>query len=184
MPTPEPDEVTITYLELLAPPARAPRPLPDGAAVVRARAPTAAFYRFLYREVGRRWGWTDRDRLSDDALEAAVGHADVYVRVLYRAGTPAGYAELDARRAGEVQVLYFGLMPHAIGAGLGTAFLDDTLEAAWALPGVGRVWVHTCTLDHPRALGVYRAAGFRPYRRATVVDGVTVDEETAADLEG
>ncbi|MBM3929314.1 MAG: GNAT family N-acetyltransferase, partial [Sphingomonadales bacterium] len=28
-----------------------------------------------------------------------------------------------------------------------------------------RVWVHTCTLDHPKALGFYRASGFAPYKR-------------------
>ena len=32
-----------------------------------------------------------------------------------------------------------------------------------------RVWVHTCTLDHPSALGVYQRAGFSAYRRERVV---------------
>ena len=31
---------------------------------------------------------------------------------------------------------------------------------------MNRVHVHTCTLDHPAALGAYRRAGFTPYRRA------------------
>ena len=30
-----------------------------------------------------------------------------------------------------------------------------------------RVWVHTCTLDHPNALPVYLKAGFAIYNRIT-----------------
>jgi hypothetical protein len=29
-----------------------------------------------------------------------------------------------------------------------------------------RIWVHTCTSDHPAALGFYRKMGFVPYKRA------------------
>jgi hypothetical protein len=32
--------------------------------------------------------------------------------------------------------------------------------------GIRRVHVHTCTLDHPAALGAYRRAGFTAYKRA------------------
>ena len=42
--------------------------------------------------------------------------------------------------------------------------MAHALQRAWA-KGIARVWVHTCTLDHPRALGFYRAAGFTPYKR-------------------
>jgi hypothetical protein len=37
--------------------------------------------------------------------------------------------------------------------------MAEALMRAW-VPGVERVWVHTCTLDHPHALGFYRAQGF------------------------
>ncbi|WP_369677242.1 hypothetical protein, partial [Klebsiella pneumoniae] len=42
---------------------------------------------------------------------------------------------------------------------------------AWG-KDVRRVWVHTCTLDHPGALGFYRRSGFVPYQRTieTFVD--------------
>jgi hypothetical protein len=30
---------------------------------------------------------------------------------------------------------------------------------------VSRVWVHTCTSDHPAALAFYQRSGFRPVRR-------------------
>lgn len=141
------------------------RTLPVRALVMRAHRPTASFYRYLYRAVGGPWQWTDRHRLSDDQLLEAVDHPDVHVLVLYLDGTPAGYAELDFRNAPDVHLVYFGLMPHAIGTGVGAAFLDRTVRAAWAEPGAGRLWLTTCSLDHPRALEVYEKAGFEAYRR-------------------
>src|SRR3546814_14946996 len=42
--------------------------------------------------------------------------------------------------------------------------MAHALALAWR-KGVARVWVHTCTLDHPAALGFYRASGFTPIRR-------------------
>jgi len=33
--------------------------------------------------------------------------------------------------------------------------------------GASRVWVHTCTLDHPGALPNYIARGFRVYKEET-----------------
>ena len=32
-----------------------------------------------------------------------------------------------------------------------------------------RVWLHTCNLDSPAALGFYIKCGFRPYKRAIEV---------------
>ena len=37
---------------------------------------------------------------------------------------------------------------------------------AWAL-GPNRVWLHTCTLDSPRALPNYKARGFEAFRTET-----------------
>ncbi|MFL5217644.1 MAG: GNAT family N-acetyltransferase, partial [Microvirga sp.] len=34
---------------------------------------------------------------------------------------------------------------------------------------IARLWVHTCSLDHPRAVAFYLGAGFRPYKRAIEV---------------
>jgi hypothetical protein len=33
--------------------------------------------------------------------------------------------------------------------------------------GATRVWVHTCSLDHPSALANYQARGMRLYRHET-----------------
>jgi GNAT superfamily N-acetyltransferase len=107
--------------------------------------------------------------LSDAALAAIVQDPAVAVHVLYQRGTPAGYAELDFRSPPDVQLAYFGLLPDFIGQGLGGAFLDWVIREAWQHDPY-RLWVHTCTLDHPRALPVYRQHGFVPYKRETEPD--------------
>ena len=58
---------------------------------------------------------------------------------------------------------YFGLAPGSIGRGMGKHLLSCAVRDAWAL-GPSRVWLHTCTLDHPNALPNYRARGFVPYK--------------------
>ena len=73
-------------------------------------------------------------------------------------GTPAGYFEIEKRPEGDVEIKNFGLLPAFIGQGLGGRLL--TVERAWAW-GATRVWLHTCTHDHPHALHNYVARGFR-----------------------
>jgi hypothetical protein len=46
-------KVTTTYLEMFARPERVVSPPREGLAVVHARKPTVAYYRFLYGAVGR-----------------------------------------------------------------------------------------------------------------------------------
>lgn len=155
-------EVVTTYLERTDPPEGEPLPAPEGVVVMRANPPTVSFYRFLYDAVGRPWRWTDRKALDDEGLRRIVRHPDIHIHVLYLHGTPAGYVELDYRQE-DVQITYFGLVPDVIGRGLGRFLMDWTLREVWGrVPG--RVWVHTCTDDHPGALAFYRKNGFVTYR--------------------
>ena len=78
-------------------------------------------------------------------------------------GEPAGYFELQRHPGGDVELVYFGLVPERIGQGLGGAMLTAATEEAWR-SGATTVWLHTCTLDHPAAIANYRARGFEPYR--------------------
>jgi GNAT superfamily N-acetyltransferase len=77
------------------------------------------------------------------------------VHVLHVDGTPAGFAELDRRIEGEIELVQFGLMPEFIGQSLGRYFLQWTIDKAWSY-GPRRFWLHTCTKDHPAALPNYQ----------------------------
>jgi GNAT superfamily N-acetyltransferase len=163
-------DVTITYLEMREQPPRGPAHPPrltEKIALMRAERPTVGFYRYLYTAVGGPWLWYERNRLSDEALTAIVQDEKVEVCVLYYGGTPAGYAELDFRTEGEVELAYFGLIPDFIGLGLGGYMLDWAIDSAWSR-NPRRLWVNTCTLDHPAALSVYQKAGFVPYDQETI----------------
>ena len=74
-------------------------------------------------------------------------------------------ADLDFLAA-SVEVAYFGLMPHAIGRGLGGWFLAYALQTAFERSGTQRVHLNTCTTDGPNAMANYRARGLTPYREA------------------
>lgn len=158
-----PVAVDVTFLRMDAPPADPPRPLPAGCTVVAVRRCSVPFYRYLYDTVGGPWLWWLRRTMADADLARHLAEPSVAIRVLYRDGEPAGFYELEARRDRSVNLAYFGLMPWAIGQGLGRAFLRDAVDTAWAA-GAEAVTVNTCTADHPRALPNYLIAGFRRLR--------------------
>ena len=178
--------VTVTHLQMTSPEQRSSAPgVLEPTAILRAERPTISFYRYLYDTVGADWNWFMRRRLSDEELAAIIHDDRVEVFVLYVRGVPAGYVELDRRIEGEVEIAYFGLIPEYVGRGFGAYLLDWGLGRAWG-HRPNRVWLHTCTLDHPRALGVYQRAGLRVYAREVVHEPVDhllfVPEELSARL--
>jgi GNAT superfamily N-acetyltransferase len=155
--------VTTTYLQMFARSQRTIPPPREGLTVIHAQKPTVAYYRFLYDSVGRDYDWTSRKKLTDAELAAILHDPRDEVHVLMADGVPAGFAELDRRTEGEIELVQFGLMPEFIGQGLGQYFLQWTIDKAWSY-NPRRIWLHTCTKDHPAALPNYRKAGFAMYK--------------------
>lgn len=143
------------------------RPMPSGELrLERWEAPALEKYRLLYRRVGEPWLWFSRLVMPDDELAAIIHHPDVMIwAVSDRRGIEVGILELDFREAGQCELAFFGLIPALNGKGHGRWLMAMALQAAWARKGVERLWVHTCTLDAPGALGFYIKSGFRPYQR-------------------
>ena len=153
----------VTHLEMTARPA--PRPDPAGAWTLRrVETPPLDWFRDLYRRVGEEWLWFSRLQMSDADLAAIIQAPLVEVYALEHEGRDEGLLELDFRDAGQCEIAFFGITAKLIGSGAGRWLMNRTLELAWSRP-VGRVWVHTCTLDHPSALAFYQRSGFRPFRR-------------------
>lgn len=173
---PEGNEVITYYLEMTGPDQLRPaRPPADPFTVGRAELPFPALNRFFYAEVGRSYTWTNRLGWTDEEWLAWLGRPHTQTWIGYVRGTPAGYFELDKQadmRNGQevgssgggeaVELVYFGLLPPFVGRGVGGALLTEAVRRAWALGGQ-RVWVHTCSLDHPAALPNYQKRGFRIY---------------------
>ncbi|MEM1344926.1 MAG: GNAT family N-acetyltransferase [Pseudomonadota bacterium] len=168
-PRPEPKSYTVTWLEMATPPARLPpRPADQDLALIEAADPPVAYFLYLYTTVGRDWYWDDWHNRPEAEVAAFVGDPQVTLTTLLVEGWPGGFFMLDTRQAGVCDLAYFGLVPQAIGRGLGAWLLGEAVAAAWARPGVSRLSVNTCTLDHPRALGNYRRLGFEPVRVRTI----------------
>ena len=161
------DDVLATIVTTLEMRRRPPlRPMPASRLrLVRWAQPTPERYRALFARVGAPWLWFSRLVMADDALVAILGDPRIAVHaVIDAAGIEVGMLELNFRHEGACEIAYFGLVPELAGHGHGRWLMAETLARAWA-KGIDRVWLHTCTLDHPHALGFYRAQGFTATKR-------------------
>lgn len=157
--------VTIYHLEMTHPTQLRPaRHTGAGTTLVQAKIPSPELNRFLYTAVGGPWYWIDRLSWSYDQWLSWLDRPEQETWVLYKSGTPAGYFELEAQPGGSVEIAYFGLLPQFIGRGLGGYLLTRAIQRAWACSDTQRVWVHTCSLDHPNALAAYQARGLRVFK--------------------
>ena len=162
---PEELAAVVTSLEMRDRPK--PRPLPASPLrLLPWRDATPDAYRTLFRRVGAPWLWFSRLMLDDAALAAIIHDTavDLYA-VVDRARIEIGMLELDFRASGECEIAFFGLVPELTGKGHGDWLMAHALALGWRSQ-VKRMWVHTCTLDHPGALGFYRRHGFTPFARA------------------
>jgi GNAT superfamily N-acetyltransferase len=129
----------------------------------QAKIPCPELNRFLYTAVGGDWYWIDRLNWTYEQWLAYLDRPELETWVAYLSGTPAGYFELEVQPESNVEIAYFGLLPQFTGRGLGGYLLTAAIERAWQI-GASRVWVHTCSLDHPHALKNYQARGFQIYK--------------------
>jgi GNAT superfamily N-acetyltransferase len=159
--------VTITYLEMHSPDELRPKSSPDPRLLIgEVKTPQWQLNRFLYSFVGGPWQWHEKLVWSDEQWRSYVESDRLQTFIAWLDGAIAGYYELRRDDQDGVEIAYFGLTPQFVGRGLGGALLTSALEEAWKATS-SRVWVHTCTLDHPAALANYEARGMNVYRRET-----------------
>ena len=153
-----------TYLEMSTPENLRPARCGDGdVSAERIEECPPAFWRFLYTEVGRQYHWVDRLCWTDEDIAAYLSSPAIQFWVLKVQGSVAGYFELRREDDDSIEIAYIGLLAAFVGRGLGKHLLTVAVERAWAV-GAGRVWLHTCSLDHPAALPNYLARGFSIFK--------------------
>ena len=170
----------VTYLEMRTRPATAYPPAPSllaspllapsPFALDRRALPDPDWYRALFRRVGTPWLWFSRLAMDDRTLTGIIHHeaVEVYAVVMVnetRLNEDVGLLELDFREAGACGLAYVALAAEWTSRGHGSRLLAAALESAWR-PGIARVHLQTCTLDHPAALPAYLRAGFAVCGRA------------------
>lgn len=99
------------------------------------------------------------------------------IHVLKVKNQDAGYFELDWKKNAQnqvenVEILYFGLFPDYMGLRIGPWFLNEALQLIRTREPQARIWVHTCSWDHPKALTTYEKAGFKWYKEE--VEPITI----------
>jgi GNAT superfamily N-acetyltransferase len=159
--------LTTYYLEMTSPSSLKESTAANGLKIVECEIKQFQFNRFLYQLVGGAWQWTDKNAWTNAQWQAFAENENLRTWVGYVKGSPAGYFELQRQGGGDVEIAYFGLAPRFIGRGLGGCLLARAIKSAWVWQGTRRVWVHTCSLDHPRALPNYLARGLVVYNVET-----------------
>ena len=125
-------------------------------------------YRTLFRRIGEDWLWSSRLEMRDDEVQHVLSDPRYDAYVFEAEGHEKGLIELDFRIKDECELSFFGLTPLMVGRGAGRWMMNRVLECAWSRP-IQRLWVHTCSLDHPGALDFYVRSGFVPFRRQVEV---------------
>ncbi len=153
-----------TRLEMRQTPDRALMSFPSDLTLEPASKGDLESYRNLFRAVGQDLLWFSRLLMSGEKLLETLSHDGTESFTLKRGDLVIGILELSFRDMPNCELSFFGLVPSEVGNGTGRALIDEAIRRAFQKP-IGRFWLSTCTLDHPKALGFYRKAGFTPYAR-------------------
>jgi GNAT superfamily N-acetyltransferase len=157
----------VTFLERTEPPGLPQTPT-DGLSLVHVIQPDPSWYRALYSRIGENWLWFSRAVMPDEELAALISSPTTVILALMRAGDAIGLAELDRTIPGEAEIVTFGVIPEEIGSGAARVLMEGALAHAFS-GDVPRLWLHTCTFDHPAAVRFYVRRGFRAFKFAIEV---------------
>jgi GNAT superfamily N-acetyltransferase len=153
----------VTCLEMTAKPDLRSVHGGDAFSLARMGSADTGRFRALFQAIGKDIMWFSRLVMPEEQLASIIGHERVESYALVREGRDIGLLELDFREEGACELAFFGVVPEAVGGGAGRYLMNEALSRAWARP-ISRLWVHTCSFDHPKALPFYQRSGFRPYQ--------------------
>lgn len=154
----------VTCLEMFAPPQRRAGAATGSFALDRIAAAQVDRYRTLFRRIGTPYLWFSRLALDDRALRAVLEDPRVEAYALRSHESDEGLLEIDFRAGADAEIVFFGVSERLIGTGAGRWLMNRALDLAWAHP-IRRLWLHTCSFDHPSAVPFYVRSGFRPFKR-------------------
>lgn len=156
--------ITIFYLEICERNALIPKVCPDPLLrIEECTVKQPPLNRFLYEYIGRQWDWKDRLSFTDQQWHDCICTPQLKTWIAFYSGSIAGYYELVKDSPESVEIRYLGLAPEFIGRGFGGSLLTHAIQSGFAWQA-NRVWVHTCTQDHPNALTNYTARGMTLYK--------------------
>jgi len=156
--------LTVYYLEITDPKDfRTVEKIPPDVRIIRVKEPCPLLNQFFYRNIGRDWDWIDRRDWSPEQWNAYVSRPQLETWIVHYKGTPAGYIELDREPEETIQIAYLGLLPQFTGKRIGKYVTSFAIQHAFD-SGAKRVWLSTCSFDHPAALNTYLHRGFTIFK--------------------
>ena len=156
--------ITVHYLEIFAKEDINPKSVVQSdLKILNVKKPDPAFARWFYRSVGKKWYWVDRYYWSLGEWEEWIYGSNISMWTMELLGNFIGFYMLHPQSEANIEVAYFGLLPGYIGGGFGGHLLTNALNEAFSMDAT-RVWIHTCSLDHPYALRNYKARGMKVYK--------------------
>ena len=124
--------------------------------------------KFFYKNIGKKHKWIDRLVWTETQWIDYVSNKNVETYVFKFKADLAGFFELISHNEKkEIEIAYFGLLEEFQNKKLGSYLLSKAIEKAFK-KSVGRVWVHTCSLDHKNALNNYIARGMKIFKTETI----------------
>jgi len=128
------------------------------------KKPTIDLCKFFYKEVGKNFFWRDRLKWSDQDWLDYINSNLFKLYVLKHNNKLAGYYELLYEpKTNSMEIPYFGIFKEFYGKKIGGYLLTEALSTSFKQK-ITKVWVHTCTLDHPNALKNYLARGMKIFK--------------------
>ena len=124
--------------------------------------------KFFYKQVGKNHRWIDRLSWSDEKWINYISNKNMETYIISDSYELAGFFELLYNpKLKETEISYFGLLEEYIGKGIGGFALSVAIKKSFE-KNIKRVWLHTCTLDHPNALKNYIARGMTVFKKENI----------------
>ena len=124
--------------------------------------------KFFYKQVGKKHRWIDRLSWTDEKWINFISNKNLETYVISESEDLIGFFELLYNpHLNETEISYFGLLEEYIGKGIGGYALSEAIKKSFE-KDIKRVWLHTCTLDHPNALKNYIARGMKVFRKENI----------------
>ena len=136
--------------------------------LVKKIKPDFQLNKFFYKQVGKKHRWIDRLIWSDEKWMTYISNRNLETYVISKYDELVGFFELLYNpELKETEISYFGLLEEYIGKGIGGFALSSAIRKAFE-KNINRVWLHTCTLDHPNALKNYIARGMTVFKKENI----------------
>ena len=117
--------------------------------------------KFFYKQIGKQHQWVDRLIWQDKNWIDYVSKKNLKTFILKQNNDYVGYFELIFDK-NVCEIAYFGILKEYIGKGYGGFLLSEALKIGFK--SANRIWVHTCSLDHPNAIENYKSRGMKVFK--------------------